>query len=106
VSIGRIVTSTQYRHLDEPEASNSFVTDPATARIDSNRKLPALATALAHLGRLDEARSAVKAGLAINPTFAIDRARALWMAMSHNPTFLTQLKPILEGMRKARVPEE
>ena len=65
-----------------------------------------LATALAHLGRLDEARSAVKAGLAINPTFAIDRARALWMAMSHNPTFLTQLEPILEGMRKAGVPEE
>ena len=35
-----------------------------------------LAAALAQLGRLDEARSAVKAGLALNPAFAISRARA------------------------------
>ena len=35
-----------------------------------------LAAALAQLGRLDEAHSAVKAGLALNPTFAISRARA------------------------------
>ena len=57
------------------------------------------------LGRLDEAHSAVEAGLALNPTFAISRARAAWTAMTDNPTYLAQLEPILEGMRKAGVPE-
>ena len=65
-----------------------------------------LAAALAQLGRLDEARSAVKAGLALNPTFTISRARAAWTAMSDDPTYLAQLEPILEGMRKAGVPEQ
>ena len=40
--------------------------------IEANRNYPLahfrLAAALAQLGRLDEARSAVKAGLALNPT--------------------------------------
>ena len=49
--------------------------------IEANRNYPPahfeLAAALAQLGRLDEARSAVKAGLALNPTFTISRARAL-----------------------------
>ena len=48
--------------------------------IEANRNYPhphfTLAAALAQLGRLDEARSAVKAGLALNPTFTISRARA------------------------------
>ena len=65
-----------------------------------------LAAALAQLGRLDEARSAVKAGLALNPTFTISRARAVWTAMSDDPTYLAQLEPILEGLRKAGVPEQ
>jgi TolB-like protein/class 3 adenylate cyclase/Flp pilus assembly protein TadD len=43
--------------------------------IEANRNYPLtyfqLAAALAKLGRLDEARSAAKAGLALNPTFAI-----------------------------------
>jgi tetratricopeptide (TPR) repeat protein len=47
--------------------------------IEANRINPLaffqLAAALAQLSRLDEARSAVKAGLALNPTFAISRAR-------------------------------
>jgi tetratricopeptide (TPR) repeat protein len=42
---------------------------------EANRNYPPayfqLAAALAHLGRLDEARSAVKAGLALNPTYTI-----------------------------------
>ena len=48
--------------------------------IEANRNYPVihfeLAAALAQLGRLDEAHSAVKAGLALNPTFTISRARA------------------------------
>ena len=65
-----------------------------------------LAAALAQLGRLDEARSAAKAGLALNPAFSISRARAGRTARSDDPTYLAQLEPILEGMRKAGVPEE
>jgi tetratricopeptide (TPR) repeat protein len=64
-----------------------------------------LAAALAQLGRLDEAHSAVKAGLTFNPTFAISGARAGWTAMSEDPTYLAQLEPILDGMRLAGVPE-
>jgi TolB-like protein/class 3 adenylate cyclase len=77
--------------------------------IEANRNYPLpyfqLAAALAQLGRLDEARSAVKAGLALNPTYAISRARAAWTTMSDHPTHLAQIEPILGGMRKAGVPE-
>ena len=58
--------------------------------IEANRNYPhpyfVLAAALAQLGRLDEARSAVKAGLALNPAFSISRARAAWTVMSDDPT--------------------
>jgi tetratricopeptide (TPR) repeat protein len=64
-----------------------------------------LASALAHLGRLEEAGSAVKAGLALNPTFALSRDRAVWASVSDHPTFLDQLELCIEGMRKAGVPE-
>ena len=77
--------------------------------IEANRdySLPyfQLATALALLGRLDEGRSAVRAGLVLNPAFAISGARALWTAMSDNPTYLAQLDAVFEGLRKAGVPE-
>jgi tetratricopeptide (TPR) repeat protein len=78
--------------------------------IEANRNHPLLhfhmSAALAHLGRLDEARSAVTAGLALNPAFSISRIRAAWTAMSDDPTYLAQVEPILEGMRKAGVPEQ
>jgi tetratricopeptide (TPR) repeat protein len=78
--------------------------------IEANRNYPRayfnLAVALAQLGRLDEARSAAEAGLALNPTFSVSRARALITAMSDDPKYLAQLEPIFDGMRKASVPEE
>ena len=78
--------------------------------IEANRNYPqtyfSVAAALAQLDRLDEARSAVKAGLALNPTYTISRARAAWTAMSDDPTYLTSLEPILDGLRKAGVPEQ
>jgi TolB-like protein/class 3 adenylate cyclase len=77
--------------------------------IEANRNFPYahfwLAAALAQLGRLDEAHSAVKAGLALDPAFAISRARAVWKPLSDDPAYLGQLEPILEGLRKAGVPE-
>ena len=65
-----------------------------------------LATALARLGRIDEAQSAVKAGLALNPAYTISRARAARMTRSDDPTYLAHLEPILDGLRKAGLPEE
>jgi TolB-like protein/class 3 adenylate cyclase len=76
--------------------------------IETNRNVPPfvhfyLAAALAHLGRRDEARAAVQAGLAIFPAFTIARVRA--GASSDNPTYLSQRERIYEGMRLAGVPE-
>jgi Flp pilus assembly protein TadD len=64
-----------------------------------------LAAALAHLGRLDEARSAVTTGLALYPAFTTLRARAAWTAMSDNPTHHAGIESVLEGRRRAGVPE-
>ena len=78
--------------------------------IEANRNYPQayfwLAAALAQLGRLDEARSAVKAGLALNPAFSISRDLAARTARSDDRTYLAQLEPVFEGMRKAGLPEE
>ena len=65
-----------------------------------------LAAALAQLGRIDEAQSAVEAAFALNPTFPISRARALSTALSDDPTYRLQLKHLFEGLRMAGVPEE
>ncbi len=76
--------------------------------VDSSRSYPLnhfyMAAALAHLGRLDEARAEVKAGLALAPRYSIARFQS--MAESDNPTYLAQRERILEGLRKAEVPEE
>ena len=77
--------------------------------IEANRNYPVayfnLATALAHLGRADDARSTVKAGLALDPSFTISRFRANVAARCDNPTFLGQLERILDGLRKAGAPK-
>jgi TolB-like protein/class 3 adenylate cyclase len=77
---------------------------------EANRNFPSayfnMAAALAHLGRLDEANSAVQTGLALNPAYTISRVRAAWTARSDDPTYIAQLEPIFEGMRKAGVPEQ
>jgi hypothetical protein len=65
-----------------------------------------LAAALVLLGRFDEARAAVKAGLALNPIYTVSRVRAAWTAMSENPTYLVQIERALEALRKAGVPEQ
>ncbi len=78
--------------------------------IEANRNYPEahfhLAAALARLGRLDEARSAVKAGLMLNPSFTVSRARINWTAMSDDPAHPVQLAPIFEGLRIAGLPEQ
>jgi TolB-like protein/Tfp pilus assembly protein PilF len=76
--------------------------------VDASRNYPLnhfyMAAALANLGRLDEAQAEVKAGRALAPNYSI--ARFLSMAESDNPTYLKQRERILEGLRKAGVPEK
>ena len=78
--------------------------------IEANRNYPVaylhLAAALGQLGRFDEAHSAVESALALNPTFTSARGRALMTATSDNPTYLAQLAPIFDDLRKAKLPEE
>ncbi len=64
----------------------------------------ALAAALAHLDRFDEARPSVQAGLALDPTFTLCRYRA-GAVLSDNKIFLAQRERVYDGMRKAGVPE-
>jgi tetratricopeptide (TPR) repeat protein len=63
-----------------------------------------LAAALAHLDHAEEAQSAVRSGLALDPTFTMDRFRA--GAASDNPVFLARRERILAGMGKAGVSEQ
>jgi TolB-like protein/class 3 adenylate cyclase len=75
--------------------------------IEINRNSPIihcfLAATLAQLGRLDDARTAAQAGLALDPSFTIGRFRK--SASSDNSTYLRQRERIYDGMRKAGVPE-
>jgi TolB-like protein/Flp pilus assembly protein TadD len=74
--------------------------------IEVNRNYPVshfmLAAALANLGRLEEARTATQAGLALDSAFTVRRFRAA--ASSDNSTYLSQRERIYEGMRVAGVP--
>jgi len=98
------VAGTARSHLGENEQAVAWF----RRAIEANRNYPLayfrLAAALAQLGRFDEARSAGKAGVALNPTFAISHARTLWAARSNDPTYLAQLEPILDGLRMAGLP--
>jgi len=62
-----------------------------------------LAAVMGLLGRLDEARSAVSAGLTFNPTFTVSRFRA--GVASDNPTYLARRERVYKGMQIAGVPE-
>jgi TolB-like protein/Flp pilus assembly protein TadD len=64
-----------------------------------------LAAVLARLGKLDEARAAVNAGLALDPRFTISRYRGVTYANSDNPTYRSGRERLIEGMRLAGVPE-
>ena len=75
--------------------------------IESDRNWPLahffLAAALANLGRLEEARAATQAGLALDPTFTIRRFHV--GAATDNPRFMSTREHFYAGMRKAGVPE-
>jgi TolB-like protein/class 3 adenylate cyclase/tetratricopeptide (TPR) repeat protein len=75
--------------------------------IEANRNSPIahfwLGVALGLHGAVDEARTAAKAGLALDPDFTIRRFRD--GAPSDNPTFLANRERVYQGMRLAGVPE-
>jgi TolB-like protein/class 3 adenylate cyclase/Tfp pilus assembly protein PilF len=75
--------------------------------IETNQNYPIahfmLASALAHLGQMSDARAATQAGLVLDPAFTIQRFRA--GASSDNPTYLAQREHAYDGLRKAGVPE-
>jgi hypothetical protein len=77
--------------------------------IEANRNFPHghffLASGLAQLGRLDDARAAVKAGLALNLAYSMSRHRALWTWVGNSQTFVGQLDLYFDGLRKAGAPE-
>ena len=76
--------------------------------IEADRNYPnshfVLGAALAHLGRLPEARSEVQAGLAMNPALTIARLRAA--VPSDSPARIAGAQRLIDGLRKAGVPEE
>ena len=77
--------------------------------IELNRNYPTArltycAAILVELGRLGEAKSEVKAGLALDPNFTLRRYRDA--AQSDNLAFLKGRERIIEDMRKAGAPEE
>ena len=75
----------------------------ANRSLEVNRNLPLthflLATSLAHLGRMEEARQAAEAGLALDPRFTLARYRA------GAPPKMLGSEQYLEGLRAAGVPE-
>ena len=79
---------------------------------EANRNFPSayfnMAAALAHLGRLGEANSAVQAGLACStPAYTVSRVRAAcgWRGATTQPIW-PSLNPFSDGLRNAGVPEQ
>ena len=74
--------------------------------LEANRNYPIayfqLAAALALLGLLEEARTAARAGLAIDPTFTLRRMRG---RLSDDPTYRAGVQRVRKGMQIAGVPE-
>jgi TolB-like protein/Flp pilus assembly protein TadD len=75
--------------------------------IELNPNLPLthffLAAASANLGKLKEAKAEAEAGLALDPTLTVRRFEL--SPPSDNPTYLKQHERLVNGMRKAGVPE-
>jgi TolB-like protein/Flp pilus assembly protein TadD len=107
----RDITAYQWMHFVGSAKIQVGADDEAVSwlqrSIDANRNFPhthfILAAALGLVGALDEARTAAKAGLALNPNFTIRRLRAT--QLSDNPTYLAGRERVCEGMRLAGVPE-
>ena len=81
----------------------------ANRSVELNRNCAAAhfyrAAALAQLGRQQEAQAAIRTGVTLDPAFTISRYRNFTGAVSDYATYLTQRERVIEGLRKAGVPE-
>jgi TolB-like protein len=79
-----------------------------TQSVETNRNYPNaqfwLAGVLAHLDRMDEARSTARTALGLDPKFTIARLRT--HSVQDNPSYQARRRAIRDGMRKAGVPDE
>ncbi|HWY82292.1 MAG TPA: hypothetical protein VNY10_10255 [Roseiarcus sp.] len=89
-------------YLGEHEAVVGWLRKSIDANRNSSWVYFFLAASLAHLGRLDEARRELKAGLARNLKFTIPRFRAA--ASANNAVYLAQREGVIEGLRMGGVP--
>jgi TolB-like protein len=96
IAVAKLHLGAYEEALDLYRRSNELNPNYATGRFN-------LAATLVELGRIDEARAEVQAGLSLNPGFTIRRYRA--GAQSDNPDFLKRREWMIENMRKAGVPE-
>lgn len=75
--------------------------------LEMNRNNPntlfMMAAALAEVGRVDEAKAAVQAGLVFAPMFTVGRYRT--SAFSNHPDYLAQRERVIVGLLKAGLPE-
>ena len=80
-----------------------------TRSIEANRNFPlsyfSMAALLAQLNRLEEARKAFEAGLALDPNFSIARLNAFTSAISDDPKYLAWHARSVQALRKIGVPE-
>jgi TolB-like protein len=77
--------------------------------IETNRNIAPfvhfyLAAALAHLGRIEDARTSVLAGLALDPNFSLVQYHA--SSPTDHPTCLVQRARVADGLRKAGLPQK
>ena len=90
-------------HLGAYEDAAKWLSRSAMANSNFPGSHFLLAAALGQLGRVEEARTAAEAGLALMPEFTVSHYQA--GANSNNPTFLAQRGNIYDGLRKAGAPE-
>jgi TolB-like protein/Tfp pilus assembly protein PilF len=96
IALAKLYLGAHEQALDYYRRAKDLDPNYATGRFN-------MAAALVELGRLDEARAEVHAGIDLNPGFTLRRYRA--GAQSDNPVFLKGRERIIEDMRKAGVPE-
>ena len=90
-------------HLSEEEEAVGWLRRSVETKRNYAISHFVLAATLACLTRLAEARSEARTGLAMNPSFAISRFCA--NVASDNPNAVAGWERVIEGMRKAGVPE-
>jgi adenylate cyclase len=94
------VAASSHLMCGRPAEACDLATKSARMYADWDTTYRILASALAQLGRMDEARAAVAKLLDLSPTVTVSQLRALWPIRSPET-----LNMILDGLRSAGLPE-